>query len=67
MQPHMININIHQSGQGILLEVFGQLLLSVYKYDKYNVQFQKKKFCQKKIFKSNSYIRRTPQFRPVFA
>ena len=25
MKPHMININIHQSGQGILLEVFGCL------------------------------------------
>ena len=25
MKPHMININIHQSGQGILLEVLGCL------------------------------------------
>ena len=25
MKPYMISINIHQSGQGILLEVFGCL------------------------------------------
>ena len=46
-----------------------------YLYDKYHVQFQKKKLVKKillikKIFKNlnfNSHIRRTPQFRPDFA
>ena len=58
MKPHMININIHQSGQGILYEINNEFQMNncCYLYDKYDVQFRKK-ICLKKVRLIHANIR----------